>query len=219
MVAPLRLGPEMRFRGGGDPVLLSTRSGRGGQPAGSQAAESGTRKNALGRLKTDGGRAAPRVQEPAIAAPPRLGLETRLRESGDLVHRLSHPAERDSPPAGPKTQKSTLGCLSAKAVRLREQARRRGPGRRSILGPRTQGSLTSAEPSKPRPGWQGPGRSSVGGGGAPEGKRRSGFTLKSDPVPRELLEVRPSRQPSCLAIEKLCKSVTLPFQLPVSWYQ
>ncbi|KAJ1136618.1 hypothetical protein NDU88_003033 [Pleurodeles waltl] len=157
--------------GGGDPVLLSTRSGRGGQPAGSQASGSGTQKNALGRLNTDGGRAASRGQEPAITAPPRLGQETRLRESGDLVQRLSHPAERGSPPAGPKTQKSALGCLSTKAVRLRGQARRRGPGRQSILGPRAQGSLASAEPSKPRPSRQGPGRWSVGGG-APEGKRR-----------------------------------------------
>ncbi|KAJ1105134.1 hypothetical protein NDU88_002542 [Pleurodeles waltl] len=136
MAAPPRLGPEMRLRGGGDPVLLSTRSGRGGQPAGSQAAGSGTRKSALGRLKTEGGRAAPRGQEPEIEAPLRLGLETRLRESGDLVQRLSHPAERGSPPAGPRTQKSTLGSLRAKPVRLREQARRRGPGRRSILARR-----------------------------------------------------------------------------------
>ncbi|KAJ1149669.1 hypothetical protein NDU88_002474 [Pleurodeles waltl] len=127
MAAPPRLGPEMRLRGGEDPVLLSTRSGRGGQPAGSQAAGSGTRKNALGRLKTDGGQPAPRGQEPEIAAPPRLGLETRLWENGDLVQRLSYPAERGSPPAGPRTQKSTLGCLSVKAVRLREQARRQGP--------------------------------------------------------------------------------------------
>ncbi|KAJ1179704.1 hypothetical protein NDU88_004938 [Pleurodeles waltl] len=186
MAAPPRLRPEVRLQGGGDPVLLSTRSGRGGQPAGSQAAGSGMRKSALGCLKTDGGRASPHGQEPEIAAPPRLGLETRLLESGDLVQRLSHPAERGSPPAGPWMQKSTLDCLSAKAVRLREQARRRGPGRRSILCPRTQGSLTSAEPSKPRPGRQGPGRSSVGG--APEGKRRSGFTLKSDPDPLQLLD-------------------------------
>ncbi|KAJ1207612.1 hypothetical protein NDU88_003002 [Pleurodeles waltl] len=198
MAAPPQLEPEMRLRGGGDPVLLSTRSGRGGQPAGRQAAGSGTWKNALVRLKTYGGQAAPHGQEPAIAAPPRLGLETRLRESGDLVQHLSHPAGRGSPPAGPRMQKSTLGCLSAKAVRLWEQTRRWGPGRRSILGPHTQGSLTSAEPSKPRPGRQGPGRSSVGG--APEGKRRSVFTLKSDPVPRELLGVRPSLRPSCDAL-------------------
>ncbi|KAJ1154142.1 hypothetical protein NDU88_006896 [Pleurodeles waltl] len=36
----------MRLRGGGDPVLPSTRSGRGGQPAGSPAAGSGTQKKA-----------------------------------------------------------------------------------------------------------------------------------------------------------------------------
>ncbi|KAJ1163077.1 hypothetical protein NDU88_003540 [Pleurodeles waltl] len=84
-------------------------------------------------------------------------------------------------------QKSALGCLSAKAVRLRGQARRRGPGRQSILGPRAQGSLASAKPSKPRPSRQGPGRSSVGGG-HPRERGESGFTLKSDPVPRELLE-------------------------------
>ncbi|KAJ1200943.1 hypothetical protein NDU88_004763 [Pleurodeles waltl] len=102
------------------------------------------------------------------------------------------PGRKGQPAGGPKDAEK---CLSTKAVRLREQARRWGPGRRSILGPRTQGSLTFSKPSKPRPGWKGPGRSSVGGG-APEGKRRSGFTLKSDPVHRELLEVRPSRQPS-----------------------
>ncbi|KAJ1174885.1 hypothetical protein NDU88_000176 [Pleurodeles waltl] len=128
MAAPPRLGPEMRLRGGGDPVLLSSRSGGGGQPAGSLVAGSGTQKSALGCLKADGGRAAPHGQEPEIAAPPRLGLETRLRESGDLVQHLSHPAERGSPPAGPRTQKSALGCLSAKAVQLQEQVRRQGPG-------------------------------------------------------------------------------------------
>ncbi|KAJ1118260.1 hypothetical protein NDU88_006455 [Pleurodeles waltl] len=44
VVTPQQLGPEMRLRGGGDPVLPSTRSGRGGQPAGSPAAGSGTQK-------------------------------------------------------------------------------------------------------------------------------------------------------------------------------
>ncbi|KAJ1092176.1 hypothetical protein NDU88_005288 [Pleurodeles waltl] len=75
----------------------------------------------IGRLSTDGSRVASRGQEPVTTAPPRLGQETRIRESGDLVQRLSHPA-------GPKTLKNALRCLSAKAARLRGRARLRESG-------------------------------------------------------------------------------------------
>ncbi|KAJ1164986.1 hypothetical protein NDU88_005416 [Pleurodeles waltl] len=109
----------------GEPVLLSTRSGRGGQPAGSQVAGSGTQKNALSRLNTDGGRAASRGQEPAITAPPRLGQETRLRESGDLVQCLSHPAERGSPPRDQRRRKVPS---AASARRQSDCGDRRGAG-------------------------------------------------------------------------------------------
>ncbi|KAJ1164896.1 hypothetical protein NDU88_005328 [Pleurodeles waltl] len=88
----------------------------------------------------------------------RLRGWARLRESGDLVQRLSHPA-------GPKTLKNALGCLSAKAAQLRGRARRRGPGRQSILRPRAQGSKASTNPQKPCPSRQGRGRSVVEGGG------------------------------------------------------
>ncbi|KAJ1127808.1 hypothetical protein NDU88_006201 [Pleurodeles waltl] len=71
----------------------------------------------IGRLSTDGGRVASRGQEPATTAPLRLGQETRLWESGDLVQRLSHPV-------GPKMlNKNALSCLSAKTARLRGWAR------------------------------------------------------------------------------------------------
>ncbi|KAJ1109000.1 hypothetical protein NDU88_006370 [Pleurodeles waltl] len=73
------------------------------------------------------------------------------------------------------------------------------PGTWTSVDPRSShaGLLDIRRTLKPRPGRQGPGRSSVSGE-APEGKRRLGFTLKSDPVPRELLEVRQSQRPSWL---------------------
>ncbi|KAJ1134820.1 hypothetical protein NDU88_001266 [Pleurodeles waltl] len=179
MVTPLQLGSEMRLRGVGiQSCFQPDPAGEGSLPAARQR-DQGRRRMPIGRLNTDGDRAASRGQEPAITAPLRLGQETRLRESGDLVQRLSHPAERGSPPAGPKTQKSALGCLSAKAVRLRGQARRRGPGRQLILGPRAQGSKASTNPQKPCPSRQGQGRSSEEGG-HPRERGESGFTLKSE---------------------------------------
>ncbi|KAJ1204061.1 hypothetical protein NDU88_007842 [Pleurodeles waltl] len=76
---------------------------------GESAQQPDQRRMPIGRLSTDGGRAASRGKEPVTTALPRLGQETRLQESGDLVQRLSHPA-------GPKTLKKTLGCLRAKAA-------------------------------------------------------------------------------------------------------
>ncbi|KAJ1201144.1 hypothetical protein NDU88_004959 [Pleurodeles waltl] len=115
----------MRLRGVGiwsclrpDPV------GEGSPPAARQR-DQGRRKMPIGRLNTDGGRAASRGQEPATTAPPRLGQETRLRERGDLVQRLSHPA-------GPKTLKNALGCLSAKAAGTDE-----APGTWMAIDPRS----------------------------------------------------------------------------------
>ncbi|KAJ1129807.1 hypothetical protein NDU88_008172 [Pleurodeles waltl] len=190
MAAPPRLGPETRLRRGGDPVLRPSRSGRGGQPAvGNRDAGkvplAASIQMAGGRLPTGRSRRWRLLQGWGQRRGSRR-VETQFCIRPD-------PAEEGSLPAGPRTWKSAFGCLNAKAVRLRD---RRGAGdldvgQSPVLARRV---LDISRTLNPRPGWQGPGRSS--GGGAPEVKKRSGFTLKSDPVPRELLEVRPSRRPS-----------------------
>ncbi|KAJ1208491.1 hypothetical protein NDU88_003876 [Pleurodeles waltl] len=178
------LPPQYRWRSGRFP-----RAGAGDN----SSSEVGARDKALGerRLRpvSDSPGGTKDTEKDTLsclsAKTARLRGQVMLQESGDQVRRQSHPV-------GPKMLKNAHGCISAKAAQLRG-AGDLDANQSSVLVCRAQRhQLTPKNPVRVR-------RIKGGqwwGGHQREGGE-SGLTSKSDPNPQELLEVRPSRRPSC----------------------